>query len=322
MPVELRYELENLLLVCGTCHLEIDAPANIEVFTVERLRELKHRHESRISQILAVPPDWGTAVLRMQGDIGDSPVAIDRSVAAAAVLAQGRTAHFPLSHDPTGIEIDLRRLPTPAIGRCEYYETAQKAIDEVFDRRIGPAIADGTINHVSVFALARWPLLVYLGSHLGDKLDSDVYQRHRATESWDWPEDSAETRFASEVVASGVSHSDAVLVLSMSAAVHVCEVPEALQGCRIYRVFPEDDVTPSSDVIDSPAVLKSGERALRSVFADLEQHRKAAKCLHVLGAAPLSACISLGRVRNREIHPSLVLHDRVDGQYLTAMEVN
>ena len=183
LPVEQRDDPDNLLLLCASCHSEIDPRPNLDAFTVQWLRELKHRHESRIAQILAVPPDWGTAVLRMQGTIGDSQVALDRSAAAAAVLAQGRFAHFPLSHDPAGIEIDLRRVPSPRIGSREYYDIARRSINEVLDRQIAPAVADGSLKHVSVFALARWPLLVYLGSRLGDKLDTDIYQRHRSTQS-------------------------------------------------------------------------------------------------------------------------------------------
>lgn len=322
LPVGHRDDADNLLLLCASCHSEIDAGPNLKDFAVERLRELKHRHESRVAQILAVPPGQGTAVLRMQGTIGASQVALDRSAAAAAVLAQGRVANFELSHDPAGIEIDLRGLPCPDIGSREYYGTARRRIDEVFDRQIAPAVADGSLKHVSVFAFARWPLLVHFGACLGDKIDSDIYQRHRATESWAWPDDPVEHRFFFETIAEGMPNSDAVMVLSMSAAVHAREVPETYDDCRIYRVTPDGGCAPHSDVVDSPAALKSAETALRSVLADIEEHRKTAERIHVLGAAPLSVFIALGRALNREIHPPLILHDRVDGQYLPVMEVN
>ena len=322
LPIELRDDPENLLLLCRSCHGEIDTPPNISTFTVERLREAKQRHESRIAQILAVPPGQDTTVLRMQGAIGDSNVALDRSVAASAVLAQGRCARFPLSHDAAGIEIDLRRVPSPDIGSRAYYDACRESIDRVFDRQVAPAVEDGSLRHVSVFALARWPSLAHLGARLGDKLDVDIYQRHRSTQSWAWPDDPAEHRFSVEVVAEGIPDSDTVLVLSISAAVHTHEVPRTLEDCRIYRITPDGDFAPHSDVVDSPAALRSAEFALRDVLADIEQHHKRAQRLHVLGAAPLSVFVTLGRVANREIHPPLILHDRVNGQYLPVMEVN
>jgi len=47
----------------------------------------------------------------------------------------------------------------------------------------------------------------------------------------------------------------------------------------------------------------------------------------VLGAAPLSACVSLGRVLTRGVHPHLVhphlvLYDRVEGAYHQALEIH
>ena len=321
LPIELRDDPENLLLLCRSCHGEIDTPPNISTLTVQRLREAKQQHESRIAQILSVPPGRDTAVLRMQGTIGNSNVALDRSVAASAVLAQGRCARFPLSHDAAGIEIDLRRVPSPHIGSREYYDTCRELIDRVFDRQVAPAVEDGTLQHVSVFALARWPALVHLGARLGDKLDVDIYQRHRATESWAWPDQPSENRFSVQIVAEGTPNSDAALVLSMSAAVHAHEVPLSLKDCRLYHITPASGCSAHPDVVDSPAALKSAERALRDVLADIEQHSKAARHLHVIGAAPLSVFVALGRVANREIHPQLILHDRVNDQYRPVMEV-
>ncbi|MCQ3808358.1 MAG: SAVED domain-containing protein [Acidimicrobiia bacterium] len=322
LDIDLRDDLDNLLLACRSCHGEIDAPANLNVFTVEQLRKLKQQHESRIAEILSVPPGLETVLLRMHGTIGESNVVVDRWEAASAVLAQGRCARLPQSHDPTGIEIDLRRQVLPAIGHGDYYDRCRQAIDSAFSRRISPAVEDGSIRHLSVFALARWPLLVHLGALLGDKIGVDIYQRHRATESWAWPDDRVENRFSVEVAVEGAPNSDAVLVLSMSAAVHPHEVPETLKECRTYLLEPHGDGTPHSDVVDSPAALKSAETALRDAMADIEQHHKAAERLHVLGAAPLSVFVALGRVVNREIHPPLILHDRVNGQYLPVMEIH
>ncbi len=322
LPMALRDDPENLLLLCRSCHGEIDTPPNISTFTVERLREAKQRHEDRIARILSVPPGQDTTVLRVQGTIGNSNVALDRFVAASAVLAQGRCARFWLNYDAAGIEIDLRRVPSPHIGSREYYDACRESIDRVFERQVAPAVEDGSLRHVSVFALARWPSLVYLGARLGDKLDVDIYQRHRATESWAWPDHPSGHRFSVQIVAEGTPDSDAVLVLSMSAAVHTDEVPRALKHCRLYRITPASDYNAHPDVVDSPAALKSAERALRDVLADIEQHCKTARRLHVLGAAPLSVFVALGRVANTEIHPHLILYDRVNDQYQPVMEVN
>lgn len=322
LPVGDRDEADNLMLLCGTCHDDLDDPANLDVLTVERLRTLKRAHEAWIEQILSVPPDNATTVLRMPGIIGSAGVHIDRSTAAATVLASNRIARFPLSPDRTGLEIDLRRVADPAPGNEEYYAACVRQIDQFFDRQFGPAVEDGNIQHVSVFALARWPLLVHLGARLGDKIITDVYQKHRATDQWLWPAHGEDNRFVVDVDA--VDDADeAVLVMSLSAAVRTREIPPAIAGHTTYRVTVAGGRTPHYDVIATPDALKSAERAWRDVLADIEQHRKHVCRLHVIGAAPLSACITLGRALTRGVHPTLVLYDRLeDGTYHPALEVH
>ncbi len=321
MPSGARDQIDNLMLLCGTCHDDLDLPVNLDALTVERLRAIKRAHESRIEQLLSIPPANGTTVLRMQGSIGDAGVHVDRSVAAATVLQANRYAQFPLSPDRTGLEIDLRRVAEPYPGNGDYYAACTKMIGQFFARQFVPAVEEGTIQHLSVFGLARWPLLVYLGAQLGDKLDADIYQRHRSTEQWSWPPDSSDTGFTWETIP-GDESNDAVLVLSLSASVHNSEIPTVLAPCTVYRVSPVDEVTPHYDVIGTPDALKSAERAFRDVLADIEHVRKHVRRLHVLGAAPLSACVSLGRVLTRGVHPHLVLYDRVEGVYHQALEIH
>ena len=322
LPQQQRDDVDNLMLLCRSCHGEVDANPNLPEFTVERLREIKHRHESRIEQILRVPPDRETAILRLHGTIGGSHVHINRPVAAATVLGEGRVARFPLNHDLAGVEIDLRQIPSPRLGDQEYYRISKERIDALFSQQVTPAVEAGNLRHVSVFALARWPLLAYLGAKLGDKLDAHIYQRHRSTESWAWPATANHSEFCWRLAAGGQSTSDAVLVLSLSAAVHSTEVPSHLDGAPIYRIAPARNVTPHYDIIDSTASLKSAEKAIRDVLADIEQNRKNTDRLHVIGAAPLSVCVTLGRTITSGIHPHLVLYDRVNGQYQPAMEIN
>lgn len=321
LDVQLRDEPDNLLLLCGTCHDDLDHPNNLDLLTVERLRRIKHAHETRIHQILSVPPGKETTVLRLQGNVGPSNVVIDRSAAASAVLESGRVAGFELSHDITGIEIDLRSVPDPEPGNVDYYRICRASIDRVVDRQLSPAIEEGSVRHLSVFGLARWPLLVYLGALIGDKVKTAVYQRHRATESWAWPSNMPTATFDWELVRAGIAD-QAVVVLSLSAAVHASEVPAHLGRLPTYRIAPEDDTTPNYDIVGTPEALGSAERAFRDVLADIEQNRKAATRLHVMGAAPVSVCVAIGRTLTRGVHPKLILYDRHEDTYRPATEIN
>jgi hypothetical protein len=320
MPEPDRDEVDNLVLLCGRCHPDADHAENLDVITVDVLRAAKRAHESRIERILSIPPHRTTAVLRLQGAIGDAAVHIDASTAAATVVSSQRTASFPLSTDRAGLEIDLRSIATPTPGNPEYYAGCVRQIDRFFARQFHPAIEDGSIRHVSVFALARWPLLVYLGAALGDKVEAEIYQRHRGTESWEWPLEAVGTDFVWSVHP-GDDEREPVLVLSLSTTVNAMEMPDSLKGGTTYRIAPAGNVVPHYDVVSTSGSLKSAERAIRDVLANIEQHRKHTRRLHVIGAAPLSVCVSLGRAITRGIHPRVVLYDRVEGAYQPALEI-
>ncbi|MCC6226428.1 MAG: SAVED domain-containing protein, partial [Microthrixaceae bacterium] len=135
------------------------------------------------------------------------------------------------------------------------------------------------------------------------------------------PDSGDSTKFTWELTP-GDEAEEAVLVLSLSAAVHLGEIPADIRASSAYRIAPVDNATPHYDVIGSPESLRSAERALRGVLADIEHHHKQICRLHVLGAAPLSACIALGRALTRGVHPALVLYDRVDNTYVQALEIN
>lgn len=309
------------MLLCGTCHDDADHKVNQGELSVELLRDRKHRHERHVAEVLSIRPQDATSVLRMKGLVGTSSFHISRPTAATSVLASGRVATFPWQQHSDNCEIDLASIPEPSPGNRTYYKTSTRKIDQFFDRQFTPAVEDGSVPHLSVLALGRWPLLVHLGARVGDKIETDVYQRHRTTEGWSWPADGDDTRFEWRVTPGGDGDA-ALLVLSLSAAVRATEAPKALQGVRSYRVAPASGATPNYHVIGTPSALKSAESAFRAVLADIEHHAKNVRHLHVIGAAPQSACIALGRAITLGVHPQLVLYDRVDGTYLPALEVN
>jgi hypothetical protein len=321
LPVEERDEVDNLMLLCGTCHDDADDKINLGVLTVGLLRKRKARHERHVAEVLSIRPNSATSVLRMTGLIGAAGVGISRSTAATSVLTSGRVATFPWAQHSDGCEVDLGGIPDPEPANRNYYETGARKIDRFFDRQFTPAVEDGTVRHLSVFALTRWPLLVLLGAKIGDKIETDVYQRHRTFEGWDWPPDGNDTQF-DWAKTPGTDTDDAVLVLSLSATVRAREAPDDLQGLLTYRVAPTSGVTPDYHVIGTPAALKSAEAAFRAVLADIERHAKHVRRVHVIGAAPQSACIALGRSLTLGVHPQLVLYDRIDGTYRPALEVN
>lgn len=327
-----RDTADNLMLVCADEHDEIDASGTLDVFTVERLRALKRAHEDRIKHVTGLGDDRATTVLRMVGRVRGQEVELTRQTAATAVITSGD--RFPLfleSYERHGVEIDLRHvagemtidlrdIPDEEIGGSLYYRAAIAVIDEVIDNQLNRGIARDKVAHLSVFGFARLPLLVYLGSRLDDTVPTDVYQRHREDESWSWSSTAPMVGFAIHLDVDKPPAHEAVLVLNLSGTIQPEEVPHQLAGLRRYRISPVG-VAAAPDVLRNRASLTQFQEVLRSLFADLEASAKQVRRLHVLFAVPLSAGVSLGRVRDRQVHPALVLYDRTPSGYRRALEI-
>ncbi|MDP8905306.1 MAG: SAVED domain-containing protein [Chloroflexota bacterium] len=213
--------------------------------------------------------------------------------------------------------MDLRNLAGEATGTATYWQAAREAIDEVIDHKLTPAVGREDVRHLSVFAFARLPLLVYLGSKLDDTFEVAIYQRHRTRESWDWS-DGQPVTFAVE--ASGDPAEDALLQMNVSGAIDVAEIPVGLVDLPRYVLSPID-ANPDKDLIASRETLAAFAAEVRRFFSSLEVPVKTVRRLHVLAALPLSASVTLGRIHHSGVNPSLVLYDRADGQYVPILEI-
>ncbi|MEY9965977.1 hypothetical protein ABIA33_004032 [Streptacidiphilus sp. MAP12-16] len=327
-----RDTADNVMLVCADEHDEIDAPENLDVFTVEKLLAFKRAHEDRIKHVTGIAPDRATTVLRMIGQVRGHEVELTRQSASSAVLTSGdRVPLFLESYSRHGIEIelrhvlgeatiDLRDVPGEDGANGEYYRQAKAVIDNVIDNKLNEGISRDQVAHISVFGFARIPLLVYLGSRLDDTVPTDVYQRHRHDETWTWSEDEPAVAFSAHLDQDVPPDEEAVLVLNISGTIQPGELPPHLAGLRRYRISPVEAMA-SPDIMRHRDSLASFQERLRALFSDIEATAKRVRRLHVLPAVPLSAAVSLGRVHDRHVHPSLTIYDRTNGGYRPALEI-
>ncbi|MDF1595740.1 MAG: SAVED domain-containing protein [Acidimicrobiia bacterium] len=328
IPGDQRNAADNLLLLCGLHHPDADKRAQLDLLTVEQISTLKEEHERRVFEATETVGRRRTVLLRMQGHVRGATVDLGVEAATEAVLrSSNRFPELALSFDRRGVEIDLRQISGELTAADSYYKAAASRIDEVIAQRLRPAVEKGIVPHLSVFAIARFPLLVYLGSRIDDALTVDVFQRHRATENWIWP---AAADDDPEFVArrEDPSHApgprpatDAVLIINASGTIHPAELPAETAGLPTY--FVELDGTPHTDSVCSRRVRDSFERAVRKMLGQLEQSDKTVRRIHVFPAAPVSVGVTLGRSVGWGIHPRLVVYDRRDdGSYHPALEVS
>ncbi|SEQ74604.1 HNH endonuclease [Microlunatus flavus] len=321
LPEGERDKAENLMLLCAGEHDEVDRAGSVDVLTVERLRKIKNEHEAWIFRMTGLERNRGTAVLRMIGMVRGNAVELSRPAASDAVLrSDDRFPDFPLSYEQYGFEIDLRHVAQE--GTDAYWSGARAIIDETIEHKLKEAVRRDSIRHLSVFGFARLPLLVYLGSRLDDTYEVAVYQRHRSTNSWAWPDDADPVELDVETYpASDCSSSDAVLVLNVAGTIQPEELPHEVSTYRRLVLSPVGK-TPAVDLISSPTALESFSRRVRELLSELEVTDKQMPALHVFAALPLSAAVALGRARDPHVHPPFVVYDRADGSYRPALEIS
>jgi hypothetical protein len=319
LPTE-RDLASNILLACSNCHTEIDKQIALSVMTIDELRHRKAQHENEIAHLTGLTSDRRSSVLRVFGHVKNAPVVLDRAEAARAVIRSGE--RFPLfmpAFDRQGIEVDLRRLPGEDRATPAYYAAATQMITDALDR-MQQGIERGDVVHLSVFAFARLPLLVYLGAHLDDAVAAEIYQRHRATNGWEWPQAGRAQVFTTSMLKTGaVEASDGALIVNLSGNTRVEDLPESLHDAPVWELSPDRR---DEDVIASRESLAAFESAVRQFFTDLESTHKRLARLHVFGPIPISAAVTLGRVlKAPDLRPSVVTYDWATDAYQFAVEV-
>lgn len=309
---------DNIVLVCDDEHDELDKRGSRGDFSVELLRTMKREHEERIDHVTGLVGDRRTTVLRVVGLLRGNAVEVDRDAVVAAVIGSTRFPLFPFAAR-NQIEIDLRHVAGEASGNEAYYRSATAIIDEVVDNVLHDAVAKDVVNHLSVFAFARLPLLIYLGSKLGDDVPTDLYQRHRATETWGWQDMAADASFTVVTPGAAPEADEGVLVMNVSGTIQAEELPEELASLPRFELVVDGAAEP--DVFRGPAAVASFTAACRHLLADIERTNKQMRLLHVFAALPLTAGVAFGRVFDPSVHPSVLVYDRTDNGYRPALQV-
>ena len=322
LPGEDPDDPDNLMLLCPSHHPQIDATANLDAFNVDALKAAKRHHERRIREATAMVTRERTVILRVIGDIYGDTVQCTRLEATGACLRTGdRFPDFTLAVDHATIECDLRGRPSERTGSDAYFADACRAIDELVDGRLRDGIARDHISHVSVFAFARLPLLIYLGSKLDDSFSTDIYQRSRRTQSWDWPNTTDALDFVVETPepahATGLN-----VVVNVSGSIHQAELPEDLQDLPTYTIRLAGDTLPHANVIESRATLDHFRSACYDAFAAIEHYHKQARDIHLIAAMPLSAAVTLGQAINPQVLECVTVYHRADGHYLPSLKIS
>lgn len=304
---------ENLMLLCATCHKEVDD--HPEEYPRAVLERYKSEHEKRIRYLTGLGPELQTVVLQFKALIGGQIVDIPVHHVHEALAPR-----WPA--DREGRLIDLTSIP---VDDDTSMATAAATIRQRVADLYKPGMEVERTRHISLFALGPIPLLVLLGRCLSNKVPLDLFQRHRDEESpWRWPELRSRARYGSRTIRKGSDPSRVALILSLSGKVLPSTLPSGIDGGFTIYELTLTNKKPMPDFLRSKADLNAFRRKYRAFLAGVMSAHPNLSEIHLFPAVPAPVAVACGHDLLPKVQPKLLVYDndKSRGGFVMRLEVD
>lgn len=310
---QLADKIENLMLVCPTCHTMIDSAENLDIYTEEVLLKMKREHEERIKHVTGITADCFCHTLTYFAQVGEVPNLFTENRIKMAMIPKFAVKDSIIRlYQQGSMTRDNEAL---------YWATEKTHLERSYSRMVSTIDEKGEINRIAVFALAPMPLLIRLGALLGDKKNVDVYQKRRVPDTWKW--DTASIGdfdyFLREPSKEAVG--PVALNISLSATITDDRIVRVLgEETNIWTLTIEK---PSNDFVTSVEHVERFNVAIRSAFDVIKAKHGHESDLHIFPSCPASLCVEFGRVWMPKADMGLKLYDenRELGGFVHAFDI-
>lgn len=306
------HRVDNLMLLCPQCHKLIDD--HPENYTKHTLVEYKKRHEKWIRQVTSLAPERRTSLVIVKSPIGTQTISIPFDHMLEAVAPR-----FPISRE--GLEIDLTNL-------LEENPSSTAAIQQTIVTRLAryfePKGEWHTAGHISLFALAPMPILIFLGTQLTNKVPIDLYQRHRDTEDWIWKASGTPVQYAFRTMQTGTDPHRAALLLSLSGTGRRDHLPAEIDASFSIYEISLAEAAPSPTFLKMKADLANFKIAYQVALSAIRNAQPSAIEIHLSPAVPAPIAVLCGRELLPKVHPALRVYDydKAKGGFAYQLTVN
>jgi len=309
---QLADDPENLMLLCYPHHKMVDRDL-LEDYPEERLIEIKRAHETRIAIQTDIRPERASHVMRYASNVGHHRTLMPYQDVVKAMLP-GR---YPADGKLT-IDLSMRGSAREDDERAFWDAEAENLVRH-FRSRVRDRIEGGDLHHLSVFALAPQPLLILLGTLIGDITPASLFQRHREPETWAWPIDGPPMSFeASQPAQNG---GPIALKIALSATVNDDRIRAVLgPSAAIWSITSPN---PHNDILKRPSDLEAFRRMLRRLYDRIKAESGSSGPINVFPAMPVATAVETGRVWMPKADLPLVIWDenRVLGGFANALTI-
>ncbi len=294
---------ENLMLMCHECHKLIDDDHDGSQYSAPLLRSWKIEHEKRILIATEINPTKKSHVVTFSSPIGQFIPKWDNNDSFCAM--------FPHRYPAQEFPIDISIKTNEEEFSSDSYRMHIQHLEKEFNRKIKERIEDGSINHISLFALAPQPLLILLGKLIGNIIPVDVYQRHRIPEqSWMWPENEVTSIKFNIIRPSEIKRNKIVLLFALSADIKESEISTALQS-ENYDLWKITIEEPSVHFMQSREALSDFYKLVGGLYDELKNIYGSESEIHLFPAMPNSCAIMAGRALMPKTNMPVLIYDKV-----------
>lgn len=288
--------IDNLMLLCPGCHKLVDD--NPHRHTRPVLEKYKEAHETRIRHVTDLGQDRKTVAVVLKARIAGQTVSFpfDQIVEATA-------PYYPISRDP--LTIDLTDITQPG-------QAFIKAACGTIKQRVGEFLVPGgvvsKVGHLSIFALAPIPLLVYFGHQLSNKVPCELFQRHRDTEDWAWKNKGEPVRYRAWLRRNG-GRKKVALVISLSGKVSLKALPDdVLKKATIYEITLSGQ-PPTPTYLGLKQSLDDFRVVYQTFLARIVAEHGVLPSIDLFPAVPAPIAVLCGRELLPKVHPKLRVYD-------------
>jgi len=305
-------DADNLMLLCPHCHKLVDEKP--EEYTRETLEKYKRDHEQRIFTLTATKADRKTTIVQLKSRVSGQTVAIP-----AADVRQAVSPRYP--EDPRGFIIDLTSM---RVEDTNFLQVAANTIKREVQLLYGPGMEVESTRHISLFALAPIPLLIYLGSQLSNKVPVDPYQRHRDTEDWAWKQEGEPVGYKFQQIRTGTEQHRVALIMSLSGSVTLDSLPKEIDSrFSVYEIMLANG-TPNPTYLRLREDVTEFRRVYQAALRTISQSHRALQEIHLFPAVPAPIAVLCGRELLPKVDPVLLVYDnnKHQGGFQPTLRIN
>lgn len=306
-------DIENLLLVCHSCHKTIDTKELAKKYSAKLLRSWKNEHENRVAIVTGITIEKRTHIVIYESNIGEQKSCIQDSDAMEAIFPN----RYPISENA----IRLSMLCSHEDCSPDFWKVETEHLCRIFTQRIVPILESSETKHFSLFSLAPIPLLIKLGSLFTDKISVDTYQPMREPKGWHWQKfpEGFEFVISEPSDLTGMP----VLIISLSAKIDHKRVKEVVGGnISIWELTVPGNYI-GNDNIRSESQLSMFRNIFRRLMILIKDSQSDVQPLSIFPAMSVSCSIEMGRVRMPKADIPWIIYDQnnKEGRFVKAIKI-